>query len=173
MNIVLIGMRGSGKSTIGPLLAQRLNRLFLEVDDLITQKTGKSIPEMIHASGWDKFRNYESQVVAEIAQTLTDAVIATGGGVVTQQQNIDQLKTNGILVLLDCSIETIIKRIGRNKDRPLLTDAPNFAEDLKSVAKDRKKLYEKYADIKIVTDVANPANIVNSIIEVLETRKII
>lgn len=153
MNIILIGMRGSGKSTVGKLLAQKLKKQFIEIDDLIVAKAGKSIKDIVNDDGWGRLRQYESDIVAEIPNIVNDAVIATGGGVVIREINIGNLKKNdGIIVLLDCSIDTIIRRIGEDKNRPLLTDARNMKEDLQCVLVSRKQLYKQYADLVITSD---------------------
>ena len=79
MNIVLIGMRGSGKTTIGKLLAKRLGNQFIEMDELIVQRLGQSIPEIVNRYGWGKFRDVEAEITREVAR-LANVVNATGGG---------------------------------------------------------------------------------------------
>lgn len=167
-------MRGSGKSTIGPFLAKKLKRQFLEVDDLICAKANKKVSEIIKNDGWSKFRAYESSIISDISHTLDNAVIATGGGVISNKDNIINLKNNGgILILLTCSIETIIKRIGNDTNRPLLTNANTFEEDLKIVFIERKSLYKSFADVIISSDGNNPSETVENIIRALKQRNTI
>ena len=96
MNIVLIGMRGSGKTAIGKLLAKRLGKQFIEMDELIVQRLGQSIPEIVNRYGWEKFRDTEEEITREVAG-LDNVINATGGGVVTREENIRELKKKGKL----------------------------------------------------------------------------
>jgi shikimate kinase len=151
MNIVLIGMRGSGKSTVGKLLAKKLNKQFIDTDRLLAEREGKQLPEIITLFGWDYFRNKESDIAEEVAKQ-TNAVISTGGGIILRQKNIDALGNKGMFVFLKASISEILKRIGRNKNRPSLTGKKSFTEELEDVWNERKKIYKQTADIIIETD---------------------
>ncbi len=122
MNIVLIGMRGSGKTTVGKILARKLGRELVEMDELITQKAGLAIPEIVEKYGWSKFRDIEEEITSEVAGR-DNIVNATGGGVVTREKNIAKLKKNGVLVWLKASVDTLVKRIGEDSERPLLVRA--------------------------------------------------
>lgn len=113
-NIVLTGMPGSGKSTVGKLLAEKLGRSYLDVDTLITEKTGKTPAELISAEGEQAFRDIESDVIRSIALE-TGAVIATGGGAVLREENIDALRMNGKIFFLDRPVEQLLP----TEDRPL------------------------------------------------------
>lgn len=113
-NIVLTGMPGSGKSTVGKLLAKRLGRPYLDVDPLITEKTGKTPAEIISAEGEKTFRDIESEVIRSIALE-TGAVIATGGGAVLRSENVDALRMNGKIFFLDRPVEQLLP----TADRPL------------------------------------------------------
>src|SRR3990170_6340038 len=110
MNIVLIRMRGSGKTTIGKVLAERLSRSFIETDREIERQTGRSISDFVKTNGWTSFRDVEEQVVKDIAY-LDNLVIATGGGIVERSNNIKQFKDKGILVWLVANLTTYVKRI--------------------------------------------------------------
>ena len=107
MNIVLIGMRGSGKTTVGKILARKLGRELIEMDELIIQRAGLSITEIVARYGWSKFRDVEEEIVSDVAG-LNNIVNATGGGVVTKEKNIVQLKKNGVLVWLKASVDTLV-----------------------------------------------------------------
>ena len=113
-NIVLIGMPGCGKTTIGKLLAEKLGRSFVDTDDLIVKKAGCEIREIFRTKGEAAFRLLESQVIREIASE-SNAVIATGGGAIIKKENADALKMNGKFYFLDRSPELLIP----TSDRPL------------------------------------------------------
>src|SRR5258708_33419605 len=97
MNIILIGMRGSGKSTIAKKLAKKLDKQFYDMDTLLEKKVGMTLPEFVATNSWEVFRNKESEIAKEIS-AVTNAVIATGGGVIVRQKNIDTLKKNGVFI---------------------------------------------------------------------------
>lgn len=175
MNIILIGMRGSGKTTVGGLLARKLNFNCVETDNLIISKSGFSkIADIVAQKGWKYFRDLESQILQspEIAQS-NDAVVATGGGVVTDDKNMQNLKKGkNIFVWLKCPIDKIIARIGRDGSRPFLTDEKKFADDLRKVYKHRESLYAKYADIAVSSD-NDAQETANNIIDALKERALI
>lgn len=139
-NIVLIGMPASGKTTVGKLLAQRLNRTFIDTDDEIVAKAGKSIPDIFAQEGETVFRQIESDVIREMG-AKTGAVIATGGGAVLRPENVAALKQNGIVFFLDRSPEKLSPGTGR----PLFSD-PRQAFQL--YAK-REPLYRAAADVTV------------------------
>ncbi|KGK81763.1 Shikimate kinase [bioreactor metagenome] len=143
-NIVIIGMPGSGKSTIGKELAKRLNMKFCDIDEYIVKKESKSIPE-IFQKGEEEFRNIESIAVKEVSSKFPQ-VIATGGGVIKREENIKVLRQNGIIIFLNRPIEHIAQDVDI-KSRPLLKDG---SEKLYDLFKSRYELYDKYCDCKIV-----------------------
>lgn len=154
MNIVLIGMRGSGKTAVGKILAQKLGRELVEMDELIVAKAGMSIPEIVARYGWEKFRDIEEEITAEL--TKRDNIInVTGGGVVVREQNIIKLKQNGLLVWLTASVDTLLQRIGEDESRPLLK-GKNQREDIEITLAERTPLYQKAADIAIDTEGKTP-----------------
>ncbi len=139
-NIVLIGMPSSGKSTIGKEISKRLNRSFYDTDELIEQKSGIKIPEIIISMGEEKFRSLESEVVSEISKK-TGTVIATGGGVVLNVENINALSQNSRIYFLDRPLELLLP----TKDRPLTSTK----EALSKKYNERYSIYQKLADVKI------------------------
>jgi shikimate dehydrogenase len=154
MNIVLIGMRGSGKTAVGKVLAQRLGRELIEMDELITEKVGMSIPEIVKEHGWEGFRDLEEELTAEV--TKRDNIVnATGGGVVIRESNIVKLKQNGVVVWLTASVDTLLERIGDDDQRPLLT-GKSRREDMEITLAERTPLYQKAADITIDTENKTP-----------------
>jgi len=161
MNIVLIGMRGSGKTTVGKLLAKRLGKQFIEMDELIVQKAGHSIPDIVKRYGWEKFRDIEEEVTREVA-AQDNVVNATGGGVVTREKNIQELKKKGKLVWLKASPDTLLRRIGDDQYRPSLTGR-SPREDLEAVLAERTPIYERVADFIMDTEDKKPEEVAAAI----------
>ena len=155
-NIVLIGMPGCGKSTIGTLLAEKLGRTLADVDEKIISLAGKSIPDIFAQDGEPTFRDWETQALTELGKQ-SGLVIATGGGCVTQKRNYPLLHQNGYLVWLerDCSVLP-------TDGRPL-----SQANDLGKMYAARKPLYEAFADIR-VENTGTPAETVQKILDALE-----
>lgn len=168
-NIVLIGMRGSGKTTVAKLLAQKLNKEYLELDDILVGKVGMTIPEIVEKHGWDYFRDKESEIVQEVS-LYQDKVISTGGGIVIRPQNIEALKKNGVLVLLKAQIETLLSRIGNDANRPFLTNKKTRREEIEELLKQRKKLYEQASNEIIDTDNLYAKEVMNKILLKMEGR---
>ncbi len=139
MNIVLIGYRGSGKSSIGQKLAQLLWMDFVDTDNLIVERAGKNIREIFEMEGESGFRDRESAMVAEVA-AKDNLVIAAGGGVVLRGENVAALKKNGKILWLKASAETLFKRIqadaASNLTRPNLTAAGGL-EEVKMLLEER------------------------------------
>ncbi|MFH1375867.1 MAG: shikimate kinase [Patescibacteria group bacterium] len=149
-NIVLIGMRGSGKTVIGKALAEHLNFKFIDVDKTLEKSEQTSIAELVKQHDWEHFRDLESAYVAKAAKN-TNAVIATGGGVVLRAGNIAALKKNGVVVLLHSPLKHLQQRVARGASRPSLT-GEDPAEELEKIWEDRKELYEEAADIEVFFD---------------------
>lgn len=163
MNIVLIGMRGSGKTTVGELLAKKLNRDLIETDALIVAKAGMSIAEIVEKHGWEHFRDLESEIAKEMA-IVDNALIATGGGVVVRWKNIERLKKNGMLIYLKTDVDTLVSRIGNDPNRPALTKKKSLRDELTQVLQVRRSLYERAADKIIETNSMSPEETANAII---------
>jgi shikimate kinase len=151
MNVVLIGYRGTGKSTVGKMVAARLGRTMISTDAEIVKRAGRSIPEIVAQQGWDYFRDLESQVCRDLAEG-DGLVIDTGGGAILRSENVQRLKQYGILFWLTASVETITKRIGRDTQRPSLTGTKSFADEVQDVLRERTPKYEAAADHVIATD---------------------
>jgi len=151
MNLVLIGYRGTGKSTVGKVLAARLGRPIVSTDREIVRRAGSSISEIVAAHGWDHFRDLESAVCEELAGR-DNLVIDTGGGAILRQQNVDVFKRNGRLFWLTASVETIAARIGSDTQRPSLTGAKSHVDEIRDVLAERTPKYRAAADVTVATD---------------------
>jgi len=149
-NIVLIGFMGVGKTAVGKVLAEKLERSFVELDLLIEQKVGKSIPEIFQQEGEIAFRELEMRVTEEVTNKKK-AVIACGGGIVLNKINIDWLRKSARMVYLTASPGVILKRVANEEgQRPLLeVDNPTLA--IQEMLSFRKPFYERAADIIIDT----------------------
>lgn len=156
-NIVLIGMPGSGKSTIGKALAEKLGRDFVDTDDVITQRHGV-ISEIFTEYGESYFRDRESEAVRDTAKG-NSLVIATGGGAILREENADALKQNGVIFFLNRPLEDIIP----TDDRPLSSNLT----DLKKRFDERYDKYKSSADFEIFVD----GNVDNSVMKILECIK--
>ena len=173
MNIVLIGYRCCGKTSVGKSISVKLGRKFIDTDDLIVEETACSIDEIVSVHGWGRFREIEKGVIKEVS-TMENVVIATGGGVVTNEENIENLKGNGFIVWLYADIDTIKKRLNEDKtsadNRPSLTgDDPS--DEIKKVLEQRKPLYMKANDLAVDTSQLDINEVTDMIIEKLETRE--
>lgn len=166
MNIVLIGMRGSGKTTVGKILAEKLGRGFVEMDELVVRRAGMSIPEIVKKQGWPGFRDIESAVCREVA-ALDNIVNATGGGVITREENIAALRKNGKLIWLQISLEKILERIGEDPSRPSLTGR-STRDDMAAVLAERTPIYRRAADHAVLTDNKTAEEVAAEILKLLE-----
>ena len=117
-HIWLIGMMGSGKTTIGAIVAERLELPLVDTDGMVMERSGRTIPEIFDESE-EAFRNLEAGVVREVADGPA-AVISTGGGVVVDDRNVALMRSSGVTLLLDASIDELVARIGMDEHRPLV-----------------------------------------------------
>ncbi|HAK96261.1 MAG TPA: shikimate kinase [Planctomycetes bacterium] len=169
MNLVLIGYRGTGKSTIGARLAAMLDMAYVSLDAEIAARAGMPIPEIVSRAGWDRFRDLEEEAVADAA-ARDGQVLDTGGGVVVRPENIRRLKERGIVFLLEARVEDIIARIGGGEDRPSLTGAKSFTEEVAEVLAAREPGYRKAADVVIDTSRRAPEEAAAAIAEEFRRR---
>ena len=136
-NIVLIGMPSAGKTTVGKMLEEKLGKEFLDLDDMIIEKAGKTIPEIFQESGESGFRAIETEVAIE-ASKMNNKIIATGGGTIKHKVNMDFLRLNGITIFIDRDVD---KLISSDPNRPLSSSK----QALQQMHKERYPLYQKYA----------------------------
>ena len=151
MNIVLIGYRGTGKSSVGRRLAARLGRTLVSTDAEIVTRAQRTIPEIVAREGWEYFRDLESSICRELS-SRDRLVIDTGGGAILRTENIEALKENGAVFWLTASVETIAKRIGGDNQRPSLTGTQSFIDEIQDVLRERTPKYQAAADHTITTD---------------------
>jgi len=168
MNIVLIGFRGTGKSTVGRLLAKRLERYFIDSDKYIEDSTGKTIKSIFEEDGEEGFRQIEADTITELSKA-DNKVISAGGGVVLREENVNNLKDNGFLILLEATPEIIHNRIAQDKNttqqRPSLTDKEPL-DEIKHLIEQREHAYKNAADYTINTSYVSCEDIVNEIITI-------
>ncbi|MEP6601901.1 MAG: shikimate kinase [Nitrospirota bacterium] len=150
MNIVLIGYRGTGKSSVAKLLAERTKWPLVSTDVEIVKKAGMPVPEIIRKRGWDYFRNVESEICKQVGKK-DRTIIDTGGGAVLRKENIESLRQRGRMFWLTAEVGTIMERIKNNAERPSLTDK-SYVEEVEEVLNERLPLYKAAADHVIATD---------------------
>lgn len=163
-NIILIGFMGTGKTSVGRLLASRLGRSFIDLDKKIEQEEGRTIPEIFQQDGEMYFRQKERSVVVK-ASRLTGAVIATGGGAVLDHDNVIRLKNSGILIGLTADPMTILQRTERRNNRPLLNCEDRLSQ-IEKLLSQRKPFYE-VADYTLDTVASSPQQVAEQIIHLL------
>lgn len=152
--IFLVGPMGAGKTTIGRHLASVMGLPFVDTDQLIEDRSGADIPWIFDVEGEEGFRIRESKALEDVCAG-TEAVVATGGGIVMQAGNRELIKSRGFTVYLHASLEQQFERTGKDKNRPLLKD--NDAEEvLTKLMKYREPLYRELADLIYQTDNRNP-----------------
>jgi len=149
-NIILIGPMGSGKSTIGNIIARRLNREFQDSDHYIEERTGVDIARIFDIEGEQGFRDRESNALKELL-SQNNRVIATGGGSVLREENQKLLKQQGYIVFLDTSVKQQLQRLRRDRKRPLL-QTENPRERLEALFEQRHPIYLDLADLQVKTD---------------------
>jgi shikimate kinase len=160
-NVALIGYRGSGKTTVGRLLAKRLGWTFVDTDDLIVSDAGTSIADIFAAEGETGFRQHEYQAIAGVTQG-THQVIAVGGGAVTDADNVERLRSGGTVVWLTAPPEVLWARIKQDEQtasaRPDLTTGGGLAE-VRTVLAEREAAYEAAADVRMDTANRSPDDV--------------
>ena len=162
-NIILIGMPGVGKSTIGVLLAKRLKLAFLDTDIYIQTREGKSLQELIQLHGASGFCDLEGDYIVSLSATAS--VIATGGSVVYIHTAMEHLQASGQIVHLDLALNRLQKRLDDIDARGVVIGPDQQLGDLYA---ERQPLYAKYADITIATDGLSPDQVVGQIIRLLK-----
>jgi shikimate kinase len=161
-SLILVGPMGAGKSTIAKLLAQKLHLPLLDIDQLIVENAGADIPWIFDVEGEQGFRKREQQALEQVL-SLPASVVATGGGIVTEEANRQSLRAAKLVVFLKTSVEQQVLRTAKDKNRPLLqTDNPRKV--LQDLMRLRQPWYEQVSDLTIETDKYSPKEIVDNII---------
>ncbi|KXO10193.1 shikimate kinase [Marinobacter excellens] len=161
-NLIFIGMPGSGKSTIGVLVAKRLGMGFIDTDLLIQEQAGRTLQEIVDQDGYVALRQIEEQVL--LALDVHNQVISTGGSAVYSDAAMQHLKRNGTVVFLDISLETVIHRIG---DYSLRGISRRPDQSLAELFEERFALYTRYADLTIKGEGFNQDQLCEAIIRKL------
>lgn len=163
-NIVLIGMSGVGKTTIGKELSKVTDRKFVDTDNHIEIKTKHSIEKIFSLYGEVYFRKLESDIVEQIYEN-ENLIISTGGGIVLVKDNIDRLRENGIIVLLEGTIDYIINNIKKSKNNRPLLNGVDIQDKVKSLYNNRKELYLSAGDFIVLVNNKSVDEIVYEILE--------
>jgi len=167
MNIILIGYRCSGKTSVGNRLARELAREFVDTDDWLMEKAGRSVRNIVEGDGWEGFRQMEKDAIQAVCGR-DNAVIATGGGAVLDPANVAAMQKNGRVVWLKVSPQIVRQRMTRDENtddlRPSLT-SKGLYDEIVDVLKQRAPLYEKAMDMVIDTDDKSIEEIVDRIVQ--------
>ena len=169
MNLVLIGYRCAGKTTVGSQLAAYLRRQFVDTDTLLEERHGV-IRDIVETHGWDYFRILEKGIIKEVS-TQDNLVIAPGGGFVLDADNVMALKKNGFIIWLKADSQSVYQRMLRDPrtalQRPSLTGKGTVAE-LEEVMTSRAPLYEKAAEIHVETSAIDATAVVEGVLSILD-----
>ena len=159
MNIYLIGMMGSGKSTLGKTLSEKIQKPFIDLDSEIEKATGKSITEIFDIDGEEQFRKMETKQLKQ----YSESIVACGGGIVLNNANRKFINENGIAILLLATMGQLAQRLSSSNNRPLLAD-DNMEEALTKLWLERLIDYLDTANFTIETDGKNPAQLTEEIL---------
>ena len=165
-NIFLIGFMGARKSTVAKYLNQTYGMKVIEMDRMIAEQEGMSIPEIFRTQGEEYFRKLETSLLVGM-KNQRNTVVSCGGGVPMREENVSAMKKNGRVVLLDAKPETILERVKDSHDRPLLENHKDV-EYIAELMEKRRPKYEAAADIRIATDGRSASEICEDMIRQLK-----
>lgn len=161
-NVILTGFMGTGKTSLGKLLATKLGRPFVDIDKKIEDEAHMSIPKIFERYGEAHFRELEKIAVKELC-TRRGLVIATGGGTIKDEENLQLLKSSGVMICLTTEPEEILNRTARRGERPVLDGGGNERlETIKRLLAERQKFYDR-ADYQVDTTTWSPIQIIDDI----------
>jgi len=162
-HLVLVGMMGSGKSTVARVMAERLHRVVLDSDDMIERRTGRTVRDIFATDGETVFRSIETEVLHEALQSTEPCIIAAAGGVVLSEANRAALRSSGARVVWLCADPaTLVDRVRGAGHRPLLDADP--AGTLQRMFTEREHLYREVADAIVLVDGRSVADVVEAIL---------
>lgn len=147
-HVFFVGLRASGKTSLGALAAQRLGRTFVDTDQLVVQRAGRTIEEIVQDKGWDEFRRLETNALRAVCASADPLVAATGGGIVLAAENRELLKGGGPVFYLQATTLLVVDRLTRDMDpasRPPLTELP-LTEEMSALREERDPLYMEVAN---------------------------
>jgi shikimate kinase len=162
---VIIGFMGTGKSTVGRLLAQQLGRRFVDLDEAIREGAGQSIADIFRSGGEPAFRKLEQEALRR-ALADSDTVLATGGGAACREPNLSMMLAAGRVVALSAPAEEVLRRTGRLSGRPLLDGADDPLEAARDLLREREPFYAR-AHIRIDTLDKGPEQVVQEVLAAL------
>lgn len=168
-NIGIIGFMATGKSTIARILSKKLRMEYIDLDKLIEEKNGITIPEIFSIHGEEYFRGLEKEAVKEVSH-LENKIISYGGGVCLDPENIKNLKNKSKIILLQARAKDVLDRTRSDDSRPLLTDKENV-EFIEKIMDTRSKAYSRAADIVIDTSGKSVMNVIDEILKILNARE--
>jgi shikimate kinase len=166
--VLLIGMMGAGKSTTGHLLADRLGWPYLDSDDEVLHRTGRTVPEIWKTDGEAAFRAQEARVLAEATTSDGPVIVAVAGGAVLDPENRARIRAAGLVVWLRAGIAVLAERVGSGTGRPLLEEGPLAA--LEQLSEARAPIYAELADLVFDVDHMSPPQVVERIVAALRER---
>ena len=164
-NIYLIGLMGSGKTTLGKILSKKLDKHFYDSDQVIEEKLGVDVPMIFEYEGEAGFREREKDILRELVNKQ-NIVLATGGGIILSESNRELLAKNGIVIYLKSNQKDLVLRMKNDKTRPLLKNG-NVELIIKKLCQEREPLYEEIADFKVVTKNKRIYEVVNEIVRII------
>jgi shikimate kinase len=164
-NIYLIGLMGSGKTTLGKILSKKLDKHFYDSDQVIEEKLGVNVPMIFEYEGEAGFREREKDILKELV-SKQNIVLATGGGIILSESNRDLLAKNGIVIYLKSNQKDLVLRMKNDKTRPLLKNG-NVELIIKKLCQEREPLYEEISDFKVVTKNKRIHEVVNEIVRII------
>jgi shikimate kinase len=172
-NIVLIGYRATGKTSVGAGLAEALHCPFVDLDQVLVREAGRSVADIVAQDGWDEFRRLEKELVARYRDTRGH-VLATGGGVILDPKNVTALRKNGILIWLTAEPAAIQARLAqdqpRDANRPSLTGA-DTVQEVEAVLQERAPLYQAAAQMSVDTTHRSVSQVVKLVLAALKSEE--
>ena len=164
-HILLVGMMGVGKTTVGQMLAETLGRGYVDTDWQVEDRAGRSVADIFATEGEAGFRARETAALAAAVRSAQPQVISVAGGAVLSAGNRDTIRSGGVVIWLRARAETLAARVGSGEGRPLLAGDP--LATLTRITEDRTPLYDEVAGVTVDVDEVSPAEVVDQVVEAL------